>query len=197
PRLGKLMLTKIEAADIQSLYTSLGEQGLAPGTLSLIHTLIQSAFKLAVKRRKIAFNPMDGVTTPSKGRKVREPHAMTWEELTRFLEKAETTRFGVFFVLAFHTGCRPGELLALKWGDLDTSARTLKIQRTIAWRSPEDWYLNDPKTPLSRRTLPLTDGLVEKLAQHRTRQLEERLKAGKSWADHGFIFADEIGGPYS
>jgi integrase len=121
------------------------------------------------------------------------------EQSGRFLVVAEQTRFGVLFLLAFHTGCRPGELFALKWSDLDASARTLRIQRTIVWPRDQggEWYLTDPKTALSRRTLPLTEALLERLAQQRTRQLEDRMKAGKAWADHGFNFADEAGGPYS
>jgi integrase len=57
--------------------------------------------------------------------------------------------------------------------------------------------LKKPKTKLSRRTLPLTEAVIEVLKNQRTRQLEERLKAGKLWEDHGFIFADTCGGPYA
>src|SRR5262249_38355567 len=101
------------------------------------------------------------------------------------------------FKLAFHVGCRPGELLALKWADLDLEAKTLRINQSIVWRKAGDWYLKRPKTKLSRRTLPLTDSLIELLSVHRKRQLEARMKAGKLWADHGFIFPNEIGEPYT
>jgi integrase len=60
-----------------------------------------------------------------------------------------------------------------------------------------DWYLKKPKTKLSRRTLPLTGAIVDVLKDQRQRQLEDRLKAGKLWTDHGFIFADTIGEPYA
>ncbi len=197
PTLGKLQLARIEDANIQSLYTQLADDGLASSTVGFVHTLLNSAFKLAVRRRKIQRSPMAGVTAPTKGLKKREPHAMESEQIGSFLLAAEETRLGALFVLAFHTGCRPGELLGLKWGDVNTGRRTLRIQRTIVWRKGGEWYLTEPKTALSRRTLPLTDSLIEKLAQQRTRQLEDRMRAGKAWTDNSFIFADEVGAPYS
>jgi integrase len=197
PKLGRIQLTQLEAADIQALYTQLAEAGLAASTIGFVHTLLTSAFKLAALRRKIAHNPMVGVTTPNKGKKKREPVAMEPEQVAQFLAAAEGSRLGALFILAFHTGCRPGELLGLKWGDLNAAKRTLRIQRTIVWRKGGDWYLKDPKTALSRRALPLTTNLVELLAQQRTRQLEERMRAGKAWSDHGFIFANEVGEPYA
>lgn len=197
PKLGRLQLSSIEAADIQALYTYMSAGGMAASTIGFVHTMLTSAFKLAILRRKLSHNPMVGVTTPSKGKKTREPHPMEPEQIIQFLNAAEGTRLGTLFILAFHTGCRPGELLGLQWADLNTANRTLRIQRTIVWRKGGEWYLSDPKTALSRRTLPMTDVLLEKLAQQRTRQLEERLKAGKAWTDHGFIFASEIGEPYS
>jgi len=197
PRLGKLQLSSIEAADIQALYTHLSAEGMAASTIVFVHTLLSSAFKLAVLRRKLAHDPMVGVTTPSKGKKKREPHPMEPEQINRFLKAADETRLGTLFLLAFHTGCRPGELLGLQWADLSTANRTLRIQRTIVWRKGGEWYLSAPKTALSRRTLPMTDVLLEKLAQQRTRQLEDRMRAGKAWNDHGFIFANEIGEPYA
>jgi integrase len=113
------------------------------------------------------------------------------------LAAAAGTRFEHLFTLAFHLGCRPGELLALKWGDLDPASRTLRINQNIVFRKAGDWYLKKPKTKLSRRTLPLTDALIETLGVQRRLQLEARLKAGKLWADHQFIFCNATGEPHS
>ncbi len=207
PQLGNLMLAKVEAGDIQALYKALTESGLARGTLSYVHTLLKGAFRLAIRRRKVSYNPMDGVDAPG-GKRMEEERieklekrVMTSEQVGQFLTAANQTRFGSLFTLAFHTGCRPGELLGLKWDELDTSAQSLKILRTLKWdRSDEtgqyEWYLDTPKTVNSRRVIRLTGGLVEMLMTHRKRQLEERMKAGRSWRDHGFIFTNEIGEPY-
>ena len=164
--------------------------------------------KLGNLRRKVPFNPMDGVDAPGGKRAEEEKKAnraarvMTPDQVAQFLAAAEETRFGTLFTLAFHTGCRPGELLGLKWSNLDAGDQTLKISQAINWRlgkkpGEPEWYLDTPKTAHGRRVLRLTDGLLEVLTAHRKRQLEERMKAGRVWNDHDFIFADEIGEPYS
>jgi len=208
PNIGKMMLAKVEAGDIQQLYQSLTEHGLARSTVSFVHTLLKSVFKLAVRRRKIPFNPMDGVDSPGgkrleeEQRQKREARVMTPEQVSQFLTAAAETRFGILFTLAYHTGCRPGELLGLQWPCFDPSGLTLKILKNITWKKGEkkgepEWYLDTPKTAHGRRTLRLTESLVELLNVQRKRQLEDRMKAGRIWNDHGFIFTDEFGEPYS
>jgi integrase len=71
----------------------------------------------------------------------------------------------------------------------------LTIRRSIVWRRAGDWYTTEPKTAKSRRTIPLTAPILAMLQDHRTRQLEERLRAGSVWKDHGFIFCNKIGEP--
>jgi integrase len=87
---------------------------------------------------------------------------MTPEQAGSFLSEAEQTRHGALFALAFHTGCRPGELLAVRWPDLDTDAMTLRVWRNIKWPAGGKWYLDDPKTDSSRRALRLDGGIVER-----------------------------------
>ncbi|MEP7343366.1 MAG: tyrosine-type recombinase/integrase [Acidobacteriota bacterium] len=207
PKLGNLMLSKVEAGDVQKLYESLAESGLSRSTITYVHTLLKSTFKLALRRRKIAFNPMDGVDAPDGKRmeeeqkEARDARVLTADQVAKFLAAAAATRFDSLFTLAFHTGCRPGELLGLKWEMFDAKAQTLRILKTIKWPAKPApgkpaWYLDTPKTANGRRVLRLTAGLVEMLAAHRKRQLEERMKAGRAWQDHGFIFTNEIGEPY-
>ncbi|MGE0128055.1 MAG: tyrosine-type recombinase/integrase [Blastocatellales bacterium] len=201
PALGKKLLARVTADDIQRLYGKLHkDDGLSRVTIRYIHTVFSMIFKLAVKRKKLIGSPMAGVEIPKEWKdseqEDEEERAMTPEQVMKFLAAAEGTRFDNLFKLAFHVGCRPGELLALKWSDLDTGARTLRINQSVVFRKAGDWYLKKPKTKLSRRTLPLTDALIEVLSAQRKRQLEARLKVGKLWTDHGFIFANEIGEPY-
>jgi integrase len=203
PKLGNRLLTKIEANDIQSLYGGLREDGLSNDTLVYIHALLKTIFKLATVRCRIVFNPMDGVKSPAGKRfdqekqEKREQRTMTPGQVEKFLTAANRTRFGLIYTLAFYTGCRPGELLGLRWDNLDTQARVLKIRQTLIWRKGRKWYWDTPKTATGRRNLRLTDELLELLERHRKRQLEERMRAGRAWSDHGFIFCNEVGEPYS
>jgi integrase len=152
-----------------------------------------------VKRKKLMGSPMAGVEIPKEwGKDVDDDGAtaMTADQVAKFLAAAEGNRFENLFKLAFHVGFRPGELLALKWADFDQQAKTLRVNQSIVWRKAGDWYLKKPKTAKSRRTLPLTAAMVEIIKRQRTAQLEDRMRAGKLWTDHGFIFADTVGEPY-
>ncbi|MGH9841988.1 MAG: tyrosine-type recombinase/integrase [Blastocatellia bacterium] len=203
PELGGMMLARIVAEDLQAHYARLADRGLAASTITLVHVLLKSAFTLAVERRKLAHNPMAGVKAPGGKRLAqeqfarREARTMTAEQAAQFLAAANESRFGVLFELAFQTGARPGELLALRWSDLDAEGRQLHIRQGITFIEGGRWYLDEPKTAHGRRTLRLSIGSVESLGGHRRRQLEERMKVGRMWNDHGFIFADELGEPYS
>src|SRR5262249_28143790 len=201
PALGKKLLARVTSDDVQQLYGKLHKEGLDRLTIRYVHIVLGMVFKLAVKRKKLSGSPMAGVEIPKEWSQSddeeQDSRAMTPEQVGKFLDAARGNRFEHLFRLAFHVGCRPGELLALKWADLDAGARTLRINQSIVWRKAGDWYLKKPKTKLSRRTLPLTDALIEILGAQRRRQLEARLKVGKLWTDHGFIFADETGEPFS
>jgi integrase len=145
-----------------------------------IHVTLGMIFKLAVKRKKIMGSPMAGVEIPKELGQNDDndgERAMAPDQVGKFLDAAEGNRFETLFRIAFHCGFRPGELLALKWADLD--AETLRINQNIVWRKAGIWYLKKPKTKLSQRTLPLTPALVAALKEQRRRQLEDRLKAGK------------------
>jgi integrase len=73
------------------------------------------------------------------------------------------------FTVAFYTGSRPCEYLALRWSDVDWQAKTITIQHSIFWRKTGDSYFTEPKTATSKRTIPLSDALIGQLSEHRTR----------------------------
>lgn len=199
PAFGDRMLVRVTADDIQRFYAKLHDDGLSRASIRYVHTILGMIYKLAVKRKKLAGSPMAGVEIPKSWAEEedRAAPAMTPDQVGQFLEAAGGDRFGNLFKLAFHVGFRPGELCALKWADLDAEMRTLRVNQNIVWRKAGDWYLKKPKTKLSRRTLPLTPAMIDVLKDQRRRQLEDRLRAGKLWGDHDFIFADTTGEPYA
>lgn len=198
PALGTRLLVAVTADDVQRFYAKLRGDKCGLVFIRQIHTILGQVFKLAVKRKKLMGSPMAGVEIPKEWGHTEDEDgagAMTAEQVAAFLKAAEGERFENLFKLAFHVGFRPGELLALKWVDFDQQARTLRVNQNIVWRKAGDWYLKKPKTKKSKRTLPLTPATVEVLKRQRTAQLEDRMKAGKLWTDHGFIFADQVGEP--
>ena len=92
------------------------------------------------------------------------------------------------------TGLRRGELMALRWQDVDIDAGTLTVRRTIA-RVGGKLVISEPKSLSSRRVVPLPDPLVALLKAHRLTLKQERLKAANQWADHGLVFPTELGTP--
>lgn len=203
PALGGKLLATITAADIEALYANLAD--VSRSYLKDVHVVLSMVFKLAVKRKKLTGSPMVAVELP-KDRSGEDTarRAMTAEEVDKFLKVSG--RFETLYRVAFNVGFRPTELLALKWDDFDEGARTLRVDQDIVFRTAaerkanpklERWYLKTPKTKGSRRTLPITAAVVAVLKSQWRSQLEDKLRAGKAFHDHGFIFADPLGDPWS
>ena len=113
-------------------------------------------------------------------------------EARRLLETAHGDGLEAFYVLAVHTGMRRGELLGLKWEDVDLDNFTVRVRRTLT-RKGTGYVLGETKTRKSRRTVKLTPRAVESLRSHRARQAEEKLKVGGLYQNHGLVFAGEGG----
>ena len=134
-------------------------------------------------------NVCDAVKSP----KVHNEEVMPFapEQVRVLLCAASGDRLEALWVVAVHTGLRQGELLGLKWKDLDLDSGKLTVQRSLSF----DRTLNPPKRKNSRRTVTLTQTALEALRSHRARQNEERLRAGTEWTDMGFVFPNRIGKP--
>jgi integrase len=109
------------------------------------------------------------------------------------LEAAKGDRLQVLYLLAIHTGLRRGELLGLKWGDVDPDRGTLQVQRTLS-AAKDGPTFTTPKTNKGR-SVRLTTQAIQALRDHRKRQIEERLKYGGLWQDHGLVFTALVGTP--
>jgi integrase len=110
------------------------------------------------------------------------------------LEAACGDRLEALYVLAVHTGMRQGELLALKWQDVDLENAKLSVRRTITM-SGGRILLGEPKTKKSRRIIRLTDAAVQALREHPARQLAGMERLGDKYRDEGIILASEVGTP--
>jgi integrase len=119
--------------------------------------------------------------------------ALSPDQARSLLEAAQGDRFEALYVLALSTGMRQGELLALKWPNVNLDARHLAVRSTLR-RADEGFEFNEPKTARSRRQVSLTLAAVAALKRHRARQLEERLRQ-PYWQDANLVFASEVGTP--
>jgi integrase len=190
--LGGLKLSKLTAMHVQRFYRDRLDTGLAPATVHKCHTILHKALKQAVEWNLVPRNVADAVKAPRPAPR-KEMHPLSPEEARRLLEAARDDRLEALYVLAVSTGMREGELLGLKWADVDLEASALRVRRTLT-RHGGKVRLGEPKTKKSRRTVRLTPRAVEALKRHRARQAGEKLKAGSLYGDQELVFAGEGGG---
>jgi integrase len=140
-------------------------------------------------------NPATDVELPRRRR--REMRALSPAEAAGLREAVAGTRFEALFLLLIGTGLRPGEALALRWSDVDLEAGRASVRQTLSRRAKgEAVRFDEPKTPRSRRTVPLPKAVIEALRRHKAKQAEERLTLGSAYdATLELVFASETGGP--
>ena len=193
PTLGKTKLQKLSPPQLQKLYREKLAAGYAPQTVKHIHRVLHKALHDAMRWQLIARNVCDAVDAPRVPRK--EMHALTLEEARTFLACIKGDPLEALYILALTTGMRRGELLALKWEDIDMAHSTLQVRRTIARIPNQGFQVSEPKTAKSRRSIQVAAVALDALKQHRIRQQEQRLAAGASWADEHWVFCNAEGKP--
>jgi integrase len=192
PDLGALALTKLSPQHLQRLYTSRLDAGLSSTTVNHLHALIHKALSNAVRWGTVNRNVADLVDPPRN--RHFEIATLTAEQTRAFLDTAAGNRLEALFVLAVTTGMRQGELLGLRWRDVDLDVGMLQIRGSMQ-ATPDGLRIMEPKTPDSRRQVALSKQPVEALRRHRVAQAVERLRVGAAWEDNQLVFATASGGP--
>ena len=192
PSVGRIKIKNLGAMHLQRFYRDRLDSGLSASTVQKIHHVVHKALAQAVRWDLIARNPADSVKAPTPTPKEMRP--LSASEARRLLAAAEEAedRLEALYVLAIHTGMRRGELLGLRWDDVDLDAATIRVRRTLT-RNGNGYALGEPKTKKSRRAVRLTPRTVDALTRHRARQAEERLRAGGLYEDRDLVFAGEGG----
>ena len=156
-----------------------------------------AALEQAVREDIIYKNVSHHVSLPQKTHKEIVP--MSPEQIKSFLKtNREDPLFPAFFIL-ISTGMRRGELLGLKWPDIDLENRTIFIQRSWVKSNTQTAQFSEPKTKKSRRVVPLLEEGVAVLRQHRLQQQRNREECrakGKAYVDNGLVFCRVDGAPY-
>jgi integrase len=189
PTLGRVRLRALTAAHVRGLYKEKLNAGLAQRTVQYVHTTLRKALKDAVTDGLIPRNVTDGIKAPRPEKK--EIHALSPDQARTFLEAARGDRFEALYVLAVHCGLREGELLGLRWDDVDLKAGKLSVRRTLS--ETRTGHVFEPPKNGKGRSIRLTTGTVEALRSHRKRQNEERLVLGSKWQDHDLVFPSQRG----
>jgi integrase len=192
PALGKLNLEKITAQHVQRLYSEMTELGRADRTKLQLHAVLKKAFKQAILWNLVPTSPMLAVIRPKPEHK--EMLTLSLEQARVFLAAVRGERYETLFGLAITTGMRQGELLGLRWEDVDLRAGSLRIQRSLQ-RTKEGFSLTEPKTKKSRRQVVLTAIARDALERHRVSQTAERILKDDYWQRQNLVFTNTTGGP--
>jgi integrase len=194
PSLGRMGLKKLTPAHVRGLYSEKLDSGLlAPATVRKIHSTLHKALSQAVSDGIVPRNAADVKAprpTPEEMRPLSEDEARTFLEAIR--QSGE--RFEALYVLAISTGLRRGELLGLRWDDVDLERGTLRVGRALV-REGGRHTLGETKTRRGRRQINLTPRTVSTLKAHRKKQLEAKMRLAGLYKDHGLIFASQVGTP--
>ena len=129
PAIGNVPLIKLNAQHLQALYTQKLDEGLSPTTVHHLHAVLHRALNAAMRLGLVQRNVTELVDAPRMAR--REIETFSPDEARRFLAAAKRERFEALYVLALSTGMRQGELLALRWRDVDLEASTLRVTATL------------------------------------------------------------------
>ncbi|MEQ1954411.1 site-specific integrase [Mesorhizobium sp. CN2-181] len=193
PQIGRVALQKLDGARIDEFYAHLringrrdGKGGLAPQTVQHIHRLLSQILSSAVKARKVRQSPMQAVQTTPKVRR-EEIQVLDDAELVGLLKYLKGRSLYMPVMLAASTGMRRGEVLALRWKDIDLDRASLQVAQVVE-QTKAGISLKEPKTDRSRRTIALPVRLVVELRRHRKEEAETRLKLGLGKSDHDLAF---------
>ncbi|WP_432071321.1 tyrosine-type recombinase/integrase [Streptomyces sp. AA1529] len=190
PRIGTKRLESLGVADVRRFLTRL-ERDTTAATAKETHRVLRSALSAACREELVTRN-VAGLVEPPRVTS-RELSPWTLEETLTFLGAARKDPLYAAFVLAVTMGLRRGEIVGLRWSDVDLENRVLYVRQQTQRRRGQ-LYQDDPKGR-RRRAVPLPAMCVAPLRWHRLRQSEAKRMAGKLWQESAYVFTTRTGRP--
>ncbi len=191
PRLGHVRLSNLHSEHLQSLYNDLSGKG-RKRLPSLVHSLLHRALRFAVLWGWLASNPADRVIVPRH--KPERKEVWNEEELRQFLDGTREHWLNPLWVVAVTTGCRIGELAALRWKDIDLRGNTLAVSGSLR-KVKGEWIGELPKTESGQRAISLPAEAIAALRRQKGQQSKWHLKVGHCWQEKGLVFTTFKGEP--
>ena len=196
PALGRIKLKNLTPAHVRSFYGEKSSSSLSKATVKKMHVVLRRALSQAVSDGLIPRNVAESVRPPRTGAPGEEIRPLNPEECSAFLDAARGERLETLYLLAVHCGLREGELLVLRWDDVDLEAAkpALLVRRTLTRGEEGRGYLVGASTKSGKgRRVRLTRRAAGSLRDHRKRQVEERMSLGGLWQDQDLVFPNGIG----
>lgn len=194
PYLGEIQLQKLQPAHIQNYYIYLmNNKQLSPNTVHKHHACIRKSLDFGLKQQYVYRNVADAVTLPKK--KKFEGKSYDKTQLRILLEEIKDTKIELPVYLAVFLGLRREEIVGLKWTKIDFGQRLVHISE-VRTKAGNREIIKEPKTEKSKRSLYITDPLLEILLKHKEKQEEFRQLLGNEYIDTGYVYVQDNGKPY-
>ncbi len=206
PHLGHIPLQQLRPNHLQAFYAKSlkegrvdGKGGLSARSVQHLHRVLSEALNHAVKWGIVARNVANAVDPPRPVKK--ETATIAWEDVPRLLDEAKRLErssglpYYMLFFTALHTGMRRGELLGLRWCDLDVDMATISVNRSLQVLRDGSLVIREPKTPNARRLISMTPSLALELREHQIMQEGMRIAMGKTVQQDDLVFAQADGLP--
>jgi len=198
PHVGHIKLAKLTGDHLQRMCNAL----LESHKVSTVHTMmliLSAAFHDAIKWKRLSYNPCKDVALPTAEK--HDGPVLTGEQALVLLNVVKGHQLACWLSLALATGMRKGELIGLKWSDIDLETRVLKVARTATYLPGDDghyqFHESTPKTQAGKRVITLPQFAITALKEQKIRQLEQRLLSGPAWNESGLVFCNAKGGYYA
>ena len=203
PALGNIAMRDLRPEHLQHFYNEKGKEGLSSRSVQLMHTVAHGALSQAEKNQLVARNVSRLTERPQGVR--REAQTLTAEQVgTSLLPALRDDRLFAVFYLVFGAGLRRGELLALRWKDINLNDGVLQVRQTLARvnvyneqgrKERTQLIFQEPKTAQSRRSIPMPEACLDAMKRHKAKQAEEKLLLGPAYDDHGLAVCQPDGKP--
>ena len=198
--LGKVKLKDLRATHIQRYYNKLQNQdNKPPSTIKGINTRLKPCLGEAERQGYINKNYCKMVTLP-KDNSTKNIQVLSQSEQQRFISAIQGHKLEILFLIALSTGLRLGELLGLKWNDINLNTGMLTVNRTLSRIKNQTTGKYEiieqiPKTKNSNRVIPIPSNVLTKLKEYKKIQGKQRLFVGEAYINNNYVFTDDIGNP--
>ena len=199
--IANIPLYKFKLNNLQAYYNRLSDNGKSPSIIKTINEKLKSSMIDAEKNGYIEKNYCQLVNLPKEKMKEKKIEVFSVDQQNDFLEIIKCHEFEILFLLAIGTGLRRGELLALRWSDIDFENKTINvdsnIQQAYIFEDEETKRLEkieqEPKTINSFRTVPIPSKVLDKLQEHKQKQEQYKLAFQERYIDNDFVICDKYG----
>jgi len=193
PFFGQTKIKDLTPIGVDKFYLALQENEVGIRTIHIIHHILHAALNNAVKYGLLTSNPTQGAALPTY--RFDEMQVLNKEQINRFLSAARESTSYALYHLGIVTGMRMGELLGLKWSDIDFESGLISVQRQRQYVPGEGITLVEPKTRYGRRTIKIGETSLLILQAQKTALAEKKKCAGRRWQEMDLVFPNSVGKP--